>query len=755
MSENTKENCILANYWQEIQGSNLPTTVYTRISMKATTFRRKSIVQVLFAALVIVLSSGQFAQAQGVCGSDIMHRQAIENNPQAIQRMNQLEQFTAQFIANQRLQRTSSVNTNPTFIVPVTVHVMHNNGPENVSTVSIIREIELLNRNFQRRGSDTNSVRSAAFRRIMGNANIEFRLARIDPNGRPTDGITRHVTPLTATGNDNVKGIVSWPTDRYFNIWIVRDISIGLSGLPPGSFVAGYAYFPGSVSAEIEGVVLRAGSMGNTTLTHEVGHYLNLNHPFINNVGDAGNCNLSDNVDDTPPTRGTFSGCDSAAARCPGQPMPNTENYMDYADCSHMFTIGQIGRMHAAASSNLGGRLNMVSEANLIATGVSYPRFKAIAFVGNQKSSVCLGENITMLGGTFIDYAQGNITYNWQIEGASASTITGPNPVISFTSPGFKRVKLVVSNAIGSDSITIDSLFNVSGARVIGRAPYIQTFSNTNLLSPAVVGDSAWTFNSSGTQNFTFSNLGIEGNTGKSLVLRPFNNGAGSNATLETPPILTRLDSINEFLSVHFYYAASRRTSSTATTSDIVTVSASNDCGRTWTNIATINTPEVLYTTNRLTPSSIFIPNNQGEWKFFSSARIPTALYRTNNLQFRINYNAVGTNTSTFYIDNFQVALRPVLNAKAKLTEAFDLNVVPNPSVGNSTIRFTAQSAKTTTITVSDVAGRTVGNIEINPEIGINELPLSSVAKQLKAGVYTLRISDGSAIQVRKFVAAE
>ena len=36
--------------------------------MKATTFRRKSIVQVLLASLILVFGSGQFAQAQGVCG---------------------------------------------------------------------------------------------------------------------------------------------------------------------------------------------------------------------------------------------------------------------------------------------------------------------------------------------------------------------------------------------------------------------------------------------------------------------------------------------------------------------------------------------------------------------------------------------------------------------------------------------------------------------------------------------------------------
>jgi hypothetical protein len=171
--------------------------------------------------------------------------------------------------------------------------------------------------------------------------------------------------------------------------------------------------------------------------------------------------------------------------------------------------------------------------------------------------------------------------------------------------------------------------------------------------------------------------------------------------------------------------------------------------------VATINTPQVLYTTDRLSPSGVFIPNNQGEWKFFSSTRLPSALYRTSNLQFRINYNTIGTNTSTFYIDNFQLANRPVLSAKAKLTEAFDLNIAPNPSVGNSIVSFSVQTTDPTTISVLDVAGRTIGSLEFNPEIGLNELSLSAVAKQLKAGVYTLRISNGSAIQVRKFVAAE
>jgi hypothetical protein len=130
-------------------------------------------------------------------------------------------------------------------------------------------------------------------------------------------------------------------------------------------------------------------------------------------------------------------------------------------------------------------------------------------------------------------------------------------------------------------------------------------------------------------------------------------------------------------------------------------------------------------------------------------------LYAQSNLQFRISYNATGTNTSTFYIDNFQVANRAVLSAKPRLTEAFNLNVVPNPSMGSSVITFTAQTSDLTTISVQDISGRTMGTIDFSPVVGNNQIQLSDVAKQLKAGVYMLRLTNGNAVQVRKFVAAE
>jgi hypothetical protein len=84
------------------------------------------------------------------------------------------------------------------------------------------------------------------------------------------------------------------------------------------------------------------------TLTHELGHFLNLNHTFQS--CDGANCaNTGDRVCDTPsantpaydcPAIGTVYGCVDTQL---------TMNYMDYTDdaCMYMFTAGQATRMLA------------------------------------------------------------------------------------------------------------------------------------------------------------------------------------------------------------------------------------------------------------------------------------------------------------------------------------------------------------------------------------------------------------------------
>jgi hypothetical protein len=126
-----------------------------------------------------------------------------------------------------------------------------------------------------------------------------------------------------------------------------------------GPGLLGYAYLPDIVNKPgqeyLDGVVLNWESMPGAstayagrydlggTLTHESGHWLNLEHTF------QGGCNAKgDFVDDTPAELTATSGCPAGKDTCPKDPgLDPIHNYMDYSydACYSEFTQGQAQRM--------------------------------------------------------------------------------------------------------------------------------------------------------------------------------------------------------------------------------------------------------------------------------------------------------------------------------------------------------------------------------------------------------------------------
>jgi hypothetical protein len=238
--------------------------------------------------------------------------------------------------------------------IPVVVHVIWHTAAENISNAKIQSQLDVINADFRRTNADATST-PAAFAGVAADARLEFALAVRDPNCAATDGITR--TETTVTGWTRTQtGMLSaaggghdpWDVTKYLNIW-VANYTDGLLG--KGSF-------PGMPAAQ-QGVrchyrafgtvapVLATYNLGRT-LTHEIGHYLNLLHIW----GDDGSaCTGSDQVDDTPNQADeTYSPPAFPAISCSNGPNGDMfMNYMDYTDDAgmNMFTSGQSVRMDA------------------------------------------------------------------------------------------------------------------------------------------------------------------------------------------------------------------------------------------------------------------------------------------------------------------------------------------------------------------------------------------------------------------------
>ena len=313
-------------------------------------------------------------------------------------------------------------------IIPVVVHVIHNLGGENISDASIQGALDILNANINGQASNFLNKTPDIFASVRGDLNVEFRLAKIDPQGNPTSGIIRVRSELTnePEPRDAVKALSYWNSYQYLNIWTLQKFQPQADG----NTLLGYAQFPSSGSMSTDGVVLLASQMvSGGTLTHECGHWLGLRHVW----GDA-SCG-DDNVKDTPPAREPNYGINiSDFPYHVGLVNPSTGlvpwgcvadslspagemfvNYMDYSSDAHvtMFTMGQNQVMNETLEglydeesgvSGIGYREYMWSDENIILTGVEDGFITPICsqntdFISSSgKYLMCLGESIVLKG---------------------------------------------------------------------------------------------------------------------------------------------------------------------------------------------------------------------------------------------------------------------------------------------------------------------------------------------------------------------
>jgi PKD repeat protein len=738
-----------------------------------------------FLLSVAVMLSGYMGIAQQhVCGTDEHYKSGAATDPKAaVQRAQFNQAFTEAMKTynpnDYKVQGGMGKASAPKYIIPVVVHVFHQNGQENISEAQILSEISQLNKSFRRLNSDTGNVR-AIFKDIAADAQIEFRMAKKDPQGNCTNGIVRYYTPNTTKGNDELKKRSVWDTKKYFNLWVVSAINKG-----PGVGVAGYAQFPfasgGLNSASTDGIMVIHNEFGNvgtsspgqtpnvTTSTHEAGHWLGLFHPFQGDSCD----NEGDGIQETPTTYFIASTDEPLRNRCnipdfnscatDNPDLPDQyENFMDYfiGSCaSNMFTLQQVARMHFCLENY---RRELWQPENLERTGTSSgyactaPPIASFNSVTPGKT-LCVGAQVDFMDNS---YNASVTSWAWEFgDGATPVTSTLKNPVnIVYSTPGWKTVSLTATGPNGSTKTTVENYIYVqspsefSGA---GDAYYIDWDYENNFLQKG------WFFENETEANWVrTANAKVSGNM--SLMLPAKQLSYGFSYSLVSPTYNFNGAS-NPYISYSYSFAANFiSNTSTNDSRDGLQLSVSYDCGKNWSTrkntVGSTAFPNGAAVPNPLTTagsplqySTDYVPINPTQWRVdgITGSNVGTGA-QLNNVKFKLTFTYQGGNN--FYLDNLTVGLKSGLND----ITAKDINfsVMPNPFTSSATLSYELTAKQKVTIKVYDIIGKEVAVVaNETKDAGKHEVTINRDELGLKNGLYFIKTSvDGSSFSTKVLI---
>ncbi|HNP32170.1 MAG TPA: zinc-dependent metalloprotease [Flavobacterium sp.] len=310
--------------------------------------------RLLFVLLAFQVS---FAQQHRTCGMQ-EQMQRIMNDPALRQAyLDQQSKFETEL---QSLESNKNGNsTNAVIRIPVAVHFPAVSTSAAAALKTCLRglaqtQVNILNADYNAQNADiSNYAADASYYPGTNTGSLQVQFVLATQNHPAGTGLVNGDLAVTF-GTDFLGSNDSDTTwSGYLNL-VCRNAGSGILGYSPlggspsagncvviaktafGSGVGCTGYVPGSPY-----------DLGRT-LTHELGHYFNLDHTFAG--CDGANCATSgDRVCDTPaldtenydcPAAGDVMGCTTYAL---------TMNYMDYVNdaCMYMFTAGQAARMLA------------------------------------------------------------------------------------------------------------------------------------------------------------------------------------------------------------------------------------------------------------------------------------------------------------------------------------------------------------------------------------------------------------------------
>jgi PKD repeat protein len=623
--------------------------------------------------------------------------------------------------------------------IPVVFHILHNNGTENITDAQVQSALDVLNRDFRKLNSDANSVVSQ-FTSIVADAEIEFVFATIAPNGTCFNGITRTVSSATSSGSNGqtqVNAVVAgnnvyqgvWPHNMYLNIYVCKNlVDAGTVGYTFNPNNEGYGSAGATISATnmyYNGVFMKSnyiGTIGTSSaynsraLTHEVGHWLNLDHTW--GPGNIGTCG-TDNVSDTPQTNGSANVCTLSKTSCDGT-LDNVENYMDYSFCSKMFTQGQVTRMRNAIVNAMGGRSNIWTNTNLQSVGAIPGTSICSADFQATLTGLCTGNSTTFS----VTNTSATITsYSWTFTGGTPATSTAASPTVTYSTTGAKQVSVVVTTASGSHTITKAAYINVASAGTPVTLPITEGFTS------ATFPPTNWSLTNGGAANTWVRNttVGRAPTAGNSVVIDYYNsNVIGDIDDLNTPTF-----SLSTSTSASLAFDVAYRPHTQYF--DKLEVLVSPGCGAAY---------EVVYSkagaalqTETAATSAYTSPST---WR---RETIDLTPYVGAN-QVSVKFRGTSGYGNYLYLDNINISAAGSLGIEHGENTAF--SIFPNPTNGEVTV---SSSSPIDEITVLDNTGRVVQTIK-----GDKSTEIKLELNHLSSGSYHLQIRMNGNFKMDKLI---
>jgi len=578
-----------------------------------------------------------------------------------------------------------------------------------------------------------------------------------------------------------------------------------------GSGILGYSPLAGNIASGA-GVVMNFNAFGTSnvsacgninpaspynlgrTVTHELGHFYNLEHTFNGGCTGAG-----DGVSDTPGVATSSGGCpaDGSIAGCISGEKVLTQNFMDYTNdaCMYMFTAGQATRMEAYFATQASAwKQNVLScqspdftvTANNSPVAICAPTDGVFNFSfgisngynANTPLSVSAGlpTNATATFSPTAMNAAGNFTLtignitnvtpgNYPITISAAGTTTKTVDVVLNVSAGAPAVPTSTTPANGATGQAIPT--NLIWSSSANAATYtVETATDagftTNTTSNSVsttnysatgltqatqyfwrvkavngCGESAY----SSVFNFTTATISCATETNSSTVAIPNATTNGTEAAPGASIIAVTnnitITDINVTLNITYGYVEDLRvvlTSPAGTTVELLK-NLSGNSGANFTSTVLDDAGATAITT--ATPANAPF----------------TATYSPENSLSVLNgENSVGNWTLSVY-DNWtddsgsitswsvEICGSPVLDIEdAKIADSFVL--WPNPNNGEFHISFNSTNNDTVSLTAYDIRGRRVAeqHFENNSNLFNQTINFNALAK----GVYILKIQTGN-----------